>query len=75
VVLDGVTHSGRLEALACREALVLAADLNVGEILIAYDCLEVVHGLQDENMDVFSHTQMEIKTMSSLRGGGGGGGE
>ena len=53
VVFDGVTHPGCLEALACREALALAMDLHVGEVVVATDCLEVVKGLQGDNLGVF----------------------
>ncbi|KAK1648137.1 hypothetical protein QYE76_065942 [Lolium multiflorum] len=41
-----------LEALACREALDVAADLLLGPILVASDCLEVVKGLHEENVGV-----------------------
>jgi ribonuclease HI len=42
VVFDGVTHPGRLEALACREGIALVTDLNIGASVIASDCLEVI---------------------------------
>ena len=42
VVYEGITHPGCLEAMACREALALLADLNVGKAMVAYDCLEVI---------------------------------
>jgi hypothetical protein len=35
---------GCLEALACREALALAADSLVGRITVALDCLDVIKG-------------------------------
>jgi hypothetical protein len=36
-----VIDSATLEALACREALALAADLQLTRIKVAMDCLEV----------------------------------
>ena len=69
VVFDGVTHPGCLEALACREAMALAVDLLVGEVMIARDCLEVVQGLQTRNLGRFSHILREITYSASLRGG------
>jgi ribonuclease HI len=46
VVIPGVIDSATLEALACREALALAADLQLTCIKVATDCLEVtsLHG-------------------------------
>jgi hypothetical protein len=46
VVFDGVTHLACLEAMSCREGIALALDLNIGPVMIATDCLEVVKGLQ-----------------------------
>ena len=60
IVFDGVTHPGCLEALACRDPLVLAADLHVGDVMVATDCLEVVKGLQGGNMGLFSHILMRL---------------
>jgi ribonuclease HI len=69
VVFEGVTHPGCLEAMACREALALMEDLNVGRLMVASDCLKVVQGLQHNNLGQFSHILREIKSAASARGG------
>jgi hypothetical protein len=43
VIFDPAT----IEAIACREALCLAADLHLNRICIASDCLEVVNSIRD----------------------------
>jgi hypothetical protein len=67
-VYDGISHPGTLEALACREALDVAADLLLGPILVASDCLEVVKGLHEENAGVFGIILREVKDRSKRRG-------
>jgi ribonuclease HI len=42
LVFDGITDPSVLEALACAEAMCLAQDLQVGNILVASDCMNVV---------------------------------
>ena len=69
MVFEGLTHPGCLEAIACREALALAADLHVGSVMVASDCLEVITGLQQQNLGLFSSVLREIKTDASRRGG------
>jgi hypothetical protein len=46
VVFYNITDPGCLEALMCREALALAVDLDVDEVMVATNCLEVVQGLK-----------------------------
>jgi ribonuclease HI len=65
VVFAGVTHPGSLEAMACREALVLADDLQVGPCLIASDCLEVVQAMKSPNQGVYASVLKEIKALAS----------
>jgi ribonuclease HI len=50
VVFEGITHYGCLEAVACREALALTADLGVDGIMVKSDCMEVIQGLKSNNM-------------------------
>jgi hypothetical protein len=47
----GITYPTVLESLACREALTLASDPNVGGLKIATDCLEVDDSLQSMARD------------------------
>jgi ribonuclease HI len=69
VVFEGITHPGCLEAMACREALALLDDLHEGPVVIATDCLEVVKGLQEANMGIYSHVLQEVKEKARVRGG------
>ena len=69
VVIDGLTHPGSLEAIACREALALAADLHERTTMIASDCMEVIQGLQQENLGLFSSVLREINIDTMSRGG------
>jgi ribonuclease HI len=61
VVFEGITHPGCLEAMACREALDLAMDLQLDAIQVASDCLEVVKGLHTNYLGVFGNIVREIK--------------
>lgn len=47
VVFDGVCDPATLEAYACREALSLAEDMQIHEVLIASDCLTVVKEISE----------------------------
>jgi ribonuclease HI len=69
VVFEGITHPGCLEAMACREALALTADLGVEGVTVASDCMEVIQGLKGNNLGLFSHVLKEIKTSAEQRGG------
>ena len=69
VVTQGNVELAVLEALACREALALVADLYEGDIVVTTDCMEVVQRLQGENPGLFSHILKEIKTTARLQGG------
>ncbi|KAK1648042.1 hypothetical protein QYE76_065847 [Lolium multiflorum] len=69
VVFEGVTHPGRLEAMACREGIALATNLHIGAVMIASNCLEVVQGLQMKNLGQFSHILRETAEAANARGG------
>ena len=47
----------------------LAADLNVGNTLVASDCLEVIKGLQASSMSLYSQILQEVGETARLRGG------
>jgi ribonuclease HI len=59
-------HPATLEALACREALALAQDLNLSRLVIASDCLEVINNIQQPYMGIYGMITREIKETSSL---------
>jgi ribonuclease HI len=69
VVFDGITSPGTLEALACREGLDVADDLGIGQVHAATDCLEVVKGLQEGSLGVYSNILKEIRARMLQRGG------
>jgi hypothetical protein len=64
VVFEGVTDPGCLQAMACREAHALAADLLVGNITMGLDCLDVVKGLHGQHLGVYSHILLKIKKIA-----------
>ncbi|PNT67168.1 hypothetical protein BRADI_3g22035v3 [Brachypodium distachyon] len=57
----GVDDPGTLEALACREALSLAKDLQASQVRVASDCLEVITAMQGANLGRFALVLQEIK--------------
>jgi ribonuclease HI len=69
VVFDGITDPGCLEAMACRESLALAADLHIGEVMVASACAEMVQSLKGASMGRFSHITREIRETVQHRGG------
>jgi ribonuclease HI len=60
VVLTGKSEAETLEALACREALSLAQDINARRIRVASDCLNVIKSLDQGSMGVYAHIVREI---------------
>lgn len=47
IVVPGILDATSLEALACREGLALAADLNLHEIVISSDCKGLIKDIKD----------------------------
>ena len=60
MVFPGVCDPATLETLACREALALAADLNIRQITIASDCKQVVGDIADGTGGQYSSIIREI---------------
>jgi ribonuclease HI len=60
VVLAGKSEAETLEALACREALSLAQDINARRIRVASDCLNVIKSLDQGSLGVYAHIVREI---------------
>jgi hypothetical protein len=65
-----------LEALACREALVLEPlkktsfdNLYIPGVMVASDCLEAVNEILSKNLGPFSHILREIVVLAEERGG------
>jgi ribonuclease HI len=61
VHLPGVSDPEVLEAMAVREGVNLAQDLNLPRIMLATDCLSVVKVLKKVNLGSYSHIIQEIK--------------
>ena len=60
-ILDGCTDPATLEALACNEALALAADLNLHRIVIACDSVGVVNNINEGSLCHYSAILSEIR--------------
>jgi hypothetical protein len=60
VIFEGITHPGYLEAMARKEALAPAADLHVGKVTVASDCMEVMQSLHGKAIGLFSQILCEV---------------
>jgi ribonuclease HI len=61
VVFPGKTDAETLEALACREALSLAQDINTRQVRVASDCLNVTQSMDQGTMGAYAHVVREFK--------------
>jgi ribonuclease HI len=59
--MQGVVDPTVLEAMACREALALAADLQLTRIKVACDCLEIIKSMEGNYLGKFSVILQEIR--------------
>jgi ribonuclease HI len=64
MIVASITDPVTLEAMACREALALPADLNLQRFAIASDCLQVINNLKDTYEGSYSMIISEIKARS-----------
>ena len=62
VVFDGLTDPSSLEAQACSEALALARDLNLQDLLIASNCAEVISNIKTAGSPSYAPILREIQT-------------
>ena len=60
IVLRGITDPTTLEAIACREALALAEDLNIHRIVISSDSKQVVRDIKSGNLGTYGTVIKEI---------------
>ena len=65
VVMNGLTDPETLEALACREGLALAADLNLLKVRLASDCSNVIRNLSGTGMCTYGHIITETKARAA----------
>jgi len=61
LVVEGITSPEVAEAMACREGLALASDLDLQKIRIATDCVNVVKDIYEQGMRFYGHIVMENK--------------
>ncbi|KAM0899357.1 hypothetical protein ACQ4PT_021248 [Festuca glaucescens] len=62
VSIPGIDDPAILEALACREALSLAVDLQLTRIVVASDCMEVIKSFEGVYLGKLSTVIQEIKS-------------
>jgi hypothetical protein len=60
IATPGISNPATIEAIACREALALAEDLNLSHVCIASDCLEVINSIRDGSSGIYSTILREI---------------
>ena len=61
LVVEGTTSPEVAEAMACREGLALASDLDLQKIRIVTDCVNVVKNIYGQGMGLYGHIVIEIK--------------
>jgi ribonuclease HI len=61
LTIKGISDPTVLEALACREAMALAADLNLQRVTVATDCLAVVNNIKQDYAGSYSMIIEEVK--------------
>jgi hypothetical protein len=66
LTVEGITNPSVLEAMACRETLALAQDLNLRRITVASECLAVVQDLPRPFAGIYSALLHERKETSTL---------
>jgi ribonuclease HI len=62
----GISDSAVMEALACREAMALAQDLNLQNITVETDCLSLITALEQPYAASFSKVLEEVKEDARL---------
>lgn len=61
LVFDGLKDPASLEAQACNEALALAQDLNIQQVVTASDCLEVITNIKKGAATVYASVLHDIQ--------------
>jgi ribonuclease HI len=65
LTVEGVSDPTILEAIACREALTLAQDLQLRRVTVATDCLAVVNDMAQPFAGSYSMVLKEIKSLET----------
>ena len=66
LVFEGLIDPASLEAHACSEALALAHDLNLQELVIVSDCLAVVSNMKQQALLVYAAVLQDIHIIKTL---------
>jgi ribonuclease HI len=66
LTIKGISDPATLEAIACREALALASDLQLQRVTVASDCLAVVNAMKGPFAGAYSMVVQEVKARSNL---------
>jgi hypothetical protein len=66
LVIVGVADPSTLEAIACREAIALAPNLNVHQAMITSDSKQVIGDIHGGNQGIYGPIISEIKARASL---------
>jgi hypothetical protein len=61
IVYRGISDPATLEAMACREAIALAEDLNLRKIVLTSDCKEVVTDIEEGTKGSYAAIIDEVK--------------
>ena len=65
-MIAGVADPATLEAIACREAIALAQDLNVQQAMITSDSKQVIGDIHGGNKGLYGPIITEIKARASF---------
>ena len=66
LVIRGIINVATLEAMTCGEALALAEDLMIQNVIIASDSKQVVNGIERGSSSTYGCIISEIKQQASL---------
>lgn len=64
IIYSGITDAPMLEAFACREALALAKDLNISQVLVSLDCAMVIKDIETGGGGGYGASIKEIRDTS-----------
>ena len=65
IIINGVADVPSLEAMPCRQAQALAADLLVNRVLIASECSSVINGIAANSGGAHAAVIKELKLIFS----------
>jgi hypothetical protein len=63
VVMEGLLEPNMVEAIACKEGLVLASDLVLWDFRLSCDNAEVIRSIREGTMGSYGHIVQEIRKL------------